>query len=157
MQTALSRSNWQVFKVTGFILLLLLFFTSFIVEDMLKCCMVSVVCTAFCGLAANHLHEPNFHPADLKPVSAVMFGSWYSTTSGYLSACHSFAIYSPFTECRVLSLSDCKYSLNPLSQTWIDRVGRYRIRCTFKLSYTWRVRVVIIGVLLHIKYILTNN
>ena len=41
-------------------------------------------------------------------------------------------------QCKVLSLSDCKYSLNPLSQTWIDRVGQYRIRCTFKLSYTWR-------------------
>ena len=36
--------------------------------------------------------------------------------------------------CRVLSLSDCKYSLNPLSQTRIDWVGRYRIRWTFKLS-----------------------
>jgi len=30
--------------------------------------------------------------------------------------------------CRVLSLSDCKYSLNPLSQTRIDQVGRYPIR-----------------------------
>jgi len=38
--------------------------------------------------------------------------------------------------CRVLSLSDCKYSLNPLSQTRIDWVGRYRIRWTFKLSCT---------------------
>ena len=38
-------------------------------------------------------------------------------------------------ECRVLSLSDCRYSLNPLSQTRIDWVGRYRIRWTFKLSY----------------------
>ena len=36
---------------------------------------------------------------------------------------------------RVLSLSDCRYSLNPLSQTRIDWVGRYRIRWTFKLSY----------------------
>ena len=32
------------------------------------------------------------------------------------------------THCRVLSLSDCRYSLNPLSQTQIDWVGRYRIR-----------------------------
>jgi len=39
--------------------------------------------------------------------------------------------------CRVLSLSDCRYSLNPLSQTRIDWVGRYRIRWTFKLSYVW--------------------
>ena len=38
-------------------------------------------------------------------------------------------------QCRVLSLSDCRYSLNPLSQTRIDWVGRYRIRRTFKLSY----------------------
>ena len=60
-------------------------------------------------------------------------------------------------QCRVLSLSDCRYSLNPLNQTRIDWVGRYRIRWTFKLSYTWRVRVVIIGVLLRIKYLLTNN
>ena len=37
--------------------------------------------------------------------------------------------------CRVLSLSNCRYSLNPLSQTRIDWVGRYRIRWTFKLSY----------------------
>ena len=59
--------------------------------------------------------------------------------------------------CRVLSLSDCKYSLNPLNQTRIDWVGRYRIRWTFKLCYAWRVRVVIIGVLLRIKYLLTNN
>jgi len=41
--------------------------------------------------------------------------------------------------CRVLSLSDCKYSLNPLSQTRIDQLGRYRIRWTFKLSCSWRV------------------
>jgi len=41
--------------------------------------------------------------------------------------------------CTVLSLTDCKYSLNPLSQTWIDRVGRNRMRCTFKLCYTWCV------------------
>ena len=60
-------------------------------------------------------------------------------------------------KCRVLSLSDCRYSLNPLSQTRIDWVGRYRIRWTFKLSYAWRVRVVIIGILLRIKYLLTNN
>ena len=59
--------------------------------------------------------------------------------------------------CRVLSLSDCRYSLNPLNQTRIDWVGRYRIRWTFKLSYAWHVRVVIIGVLLRIKYLLTNN
>jgi len=38
--------------------------------------------------------------------------------------------------CRVLSLSDCKYSLNPLSQTRIDKVGLDRIRCMFKLSCT---------------------
>ena len=35
---------------------------------------------------------------------------------------------SACTGCRVLSLSNCKYSLNRLSQTRIDRVGRYRIR-----------------------------
>ena len=56
--------------------------------------------------------------------------------------------------CRVLSLSDRRYSLNPLNQTRIDWVGRYRIRWTFKLSYAWRV---IISVLLRIKYLLTNN
>ena len=28
-------------------------------------------------------------------------------------------------DCRVLSLSDCKYRLNPLSQTRIDQAGRY--------------------------------
>ena len=39
--------------------------------------------------------------------------------------------------CRVLSLSDRRYSLNPLSQTRIDWVGRYRIRLTFKLSCVW--------------------
>ena len=39
--------------------------------------------------------------------------------------------------CRVLSLSDRRYSLNPLSQTRIDLVGRYRIRLTFKLSCVW--------------------
>jgi len=39
--------------------------------------------------------------------------------------------------CRVLSLSDRRYSLNPLSQTRIDWVGRYRIRWTFKLSCVW--------------------
>ena len=39
--------------------------------------------------------------------------------------------------CRVLSLSDCRYSLNPLSQTRIDWVGCYRIRWTFKLSCVW--------------------
>jgi len=57
----LSRSNWQVCKVTGFIWLplLLLFFIASVVEDMLKCCMVSVVFMVFCGLAANHLHEPD--------------------------------------------------------------------------------------------------
>ena len=38
-------------------------------------------------------------------------------------------------DCRDLSLSDCRYSLNPLSQTRIDWVERYRIRWTFKLSY----------------------
>ena len=41
------------------------------------------------------------------------------------------------TRCRVLSLSDRRYSLNPLSQTRIDWVGRYRIRLTFKLSCVW--------------------
>ena len=41
------------------------------------------------------------------------------------------------TDCRVLSLSDRRYSLNPLSQTRIDWVGRYRIRWTFKLSCVW--------------------
>ena len=61
--------------------------------------------------------------------------------------------------CRVLSLTDCKYSLNLLIQTRIKYVRPDRIRRTFKLSYrpTWRVRVVIIGVLLRIKYLLTNN
>ena len=39
--------------------------------------------------------------------------------------------------CRVLSLSDRRYSLNPLSQTRIDWVGRDRIRWTFKLSCVW--------------------
>ena len=58
--------------------------------------------------------------------------------------------------CRVLSLSDCKYSLNPLSQTQIDWVGRNRIRWTFKLSYAWHVWYSL-GVLLRIKYLLTNN
>ena len=43
---------------------------------------------------------------------------------------------SPQYICRVLSLSDCKYSLSPLSQTWIDRVGQNRIRRTFKLHIT---------------------
>ena len=36
--------------------------------------------------------------------------------------------------CRVLSLSDCNYSLNPLSQTRIDQVGLDRIRSAFKLN-----------------------
>ena len=40
-------------------------------------------------------------------------------------------------DCRVLSLSDRRYSLNPLSQTRIDWVGRYRIWLTFKLSCVW--------------------
>jgi len=40
-------------------------------------------------------------------------------------------------DCRVLYLSDRRYSLNPLSQTRIDWVGRYRIRLTFKLSCVW--------------------
>jgi len=35
----------------------------------------------------------------------------------------------------VLSLSNCKYSLNPLNQTRINEVRLNRIRCTFKLSY----------------------
>ena len=34
----------------------------------------------------------------------------------------------------ILSLSDCKYSLNPLNQSRIDQVRLDRIRCTFKLS-----------------------
>ena len=72
----------------------------------------------------------------------------------YLSAIVNIALSCT---CRVLSLSDCRYSLNPLNQTRIDWVGRYRIRWTFKLSYAWRVRVVTIGVLLRIKYLLTNN
>jgi len=37
-------------------------------------------------------------------------------------------------DCRVLSLSDCNYSLNPLNQTRIDYVGLDRIRSAFKLS-----------------------
>jgi len=37
-------------------------------------------------------------------------------------------------QCRVLFLSDCNYSLNPLNQTRIDQVGLDRIRCAFKLS-----------------------
>ena len=32
-----------------------------------------------------------------------------------------------FDMCRVLSLSDCKYSLNPLSQTRIDQLRLYQI------------------------------
>ena len=35
---------------------------------------------------------------------------------------------SNIANCRVFSLSDCKYSLNPFSQTRMDQVGRYRIR-----------------------------
>jgi len=61
-----------------------------------------------------------------------------------------------FDKCRVLSLSDCKYSLSPLSQTQIDWVGRNRIRWTFKLSCIWHVSYSL-GVLLRIKYLLTNN
>ena len=45
--------------------------------------------------------------------------------------------WSVILRCRVLSLSDRRYSLNPLSQTRIDWVGRYRIRLTFKLSCVW--------------------
>ena len=58
--------------------------------------------------------------------------------------------------CRVLSLSDCKYSLSPLSQTQIDWVGRNRIRWTFKLSCIWHLWYSL-GVLLRIKYLLTNK
>ena len=54
------------------------------------------------------------------------------------SSC-TFELWSRFHSvvCRVLSLSDRRYSLNPLSQTRIDWVGRYRIRLTFKLSCVW--------------------
>ena len=48
-----------------------------------------------------------------------------------------FSNFFIMTQCRVLSLSDRRYSLNPLSQTRIDWVGRYRIRLTFKLSCVW--------------------
>ena len=47
------------------------------------------------------------------------------------------AAVASLCHCRVLSLSDRRYSLNPLSQTRIDWVGRYRIRWTFKLSCVW--------------------
>jgi len=65
--------------------------------------------------------------------------SWRRPRDYYAICCMDGKTIQCLSNCRVLSLSDCKYSLNPLSQTWIDRVGRYRIRCTFKLSYTWRV------------------
>ena len=105
------------------------------------------------------------------------YASATSTMSAWYKTCITFSIKTNWKAsrgrrrgsrwCRVLSLSDYyrsekanrkpHHSLNPLSQTRIDWVGRYRIRLTFKLSYAWRVRVVIIGVLLRIKYLLTNN
>jgi len=81
----------------------------------------------------------------LHPVSDLVTS--LSLECQYLSANH-FRSYNSIhstditiSGCRVLSLSDCKYSFNPLSlsQTRIDQVGRYRIRWTFKLSCTWRV------------------
>jgi len=49
----------------------------------------------------------------------------------------SFDVKDAMTLCRVLSLSDCKYSLNPLNQTWIDYVSLNRIQC--RLRSIWVV------------------
>ena len=61
----------------------------------------------------------------------------YMTTKKVWEYVYSFRHNTWIWQCRVLSLSDRRYCLNPLSQTRIDWVGRYRIRWTFKLSCVW--------------------
>ena len=65
------------------------------------------------------------------------YAKWVLVKLSGCTACSIVDVYPVHCKCRVLSLSDCRYSLNPPNETRIDWVGCYRIRWTFKLSCVW--------------------